>query len=350
MDEQIQDQLRRFQDRLSEIRRQRSSTGEMTKLSRTQKRIVKNGGAAVGKWLTGESWGKQIGRALAGDLVDDTQKAAGRKAEQDCLHAVDSLLAEIKTFLWNVSFYNSRRLESNSSDIIQRFEKVKSNPTCKGKIGTISRILNSLQTRKLVSNKTLLALRQKKEKEERSRKEPLRTRPSRRNPTAMSLRVLIQNGENRQGEFKSSLRWDTKRNCVNKSLEYVVVKTIAGFMNASGGVLLIGVADDGHIRGLERDLKSLTKKDKDGFELQLRQIVESFGAPLHEKLISIDFETVDDKEVCRVNVEAASNPVFIKSQQGQKQFPARFGNRTKILDVQDANTYIRRHFKDFSGP
>ena len=38
-------------------------------------------------------------------------------------------------------------------------------------------------------------------------------------------------------------------------IERTIVKTIAGFMNAHGGTLLIGVDDDGKAIGLEKDYK-----------------------------------------------------------------------------------------------
>ena len=55
------------------------------------------------------------------------------------------------------------------------------------------------------------------------------------------VRALIAAGESKTLEFKSSLRWDRREECVNKALEGVVVKTLAGFLNAAGGTLLIGV-------------------------------------------------------------------------------------------------------------
>ena len=57
------------------------------------------------------------------------------------------------------------------------------------------------------------------------------------------LRALIARGESVNLEFKSSFRWDLKENKVNRVLEAVVLKTLAGYMNGNGGTLLIGVAE-----------------------------------------------------------------------------------------------------------
>jgi len=52
-------------------------------------------------------------------------------------------------------------------------------------------------------------------------------------------------------------------------LELAVVKTVAGFMNAMSGTLLIGVDDEGQVLGLDNDFKITQKGNKDGFELWL---------------------------------------------------------------------------------
>ena len=89
------------------------------------------------------------------------------------------------------------------------------------------------------------------------------------------MRQQIARGESATLEFKSTFRWDLRENRVNRSLEAVVLKTLAGYMNAQGGTLLIGVADDGSIVGLEHDYSALKKPDRDGFEQVLMTSVAS---------------------------------------------------------------------------
>ena len=90
--------------------------------------------------------------------------------------------------------------------------------------------------------------------------------------TPVSLEDLIAEGESDSVELKSSLRWDYKEQCVNKKLEEVIVKSVAAFANGQGGTLLIGVADNGEILGLESDYAGLGDRDK--FELHLRNVSE----------------------------------------------------------------------------
>jgi len=52
----------------------------------------------------------------------------------------------------------------------------------------------------------------------------------------------------------ASPRWNLKEDRQDdKGVTHAVLKTIAAFLNTEGGDLLIGVADDGSIVGIERD-------------------------------------------------------------------------------------------------
>jgi hypothetical protein len=65
-------------------------------------------------------------------------------------------------------------------------------------------------------------------------------------PGDQEVAALITKGESAEIEFKSSARWDMRQNKLNKEMEQIVVKTVAGFMNSeTGGMLLIGVEDGG---------------------------------------------------------------------------------------------------------
>jgi Putative DNA-binding domain len=65
---------------------------------------------------------------------------------------------------------------------------------------------------------------------------------------------LIKRGESKTLEFKSTLRWNLKEDRKDdQGVTHAALKTIAAFLNTDGGDLLIGVADDGSIVGIERD-------------------------------------------------------------------------------------------------
>lgn len=88
--------------------------------------------------------------------------------------------------------------------------------------------------------------------------------------------IMTQQGrESSEIECKSTLRWNLKESRKDRTMEIVVLKTIAGFMNCEGGCLFIGVSDNGEICGLDTDYATLQKPNQDGFELHLRNIVKS---------------------------------------------------------------------------
>jgi Putative DNA-binding domain len=102
-------------------------------------------------------------------------------------------------------------------------------------------------------------------------------------PKAQTLEEMVAGGESPVLEFKSSLRWDLRAQQINTDLQKVVAKTVAGLMNFEGGTLLIGVADDGTVIGIENDLKTLKRGDLDRFEQTLRQALADYlGVIAHD--------------------------------------------------------------------
>lgn len=143
-------------------------------------------------------------------------------------------------------------------------------------------------------------------------------------------------------EFKSTMRWDVRREQVNKGLEKVIAKTVAGFMNAEGGTLLIGVTDDGEVVGLDADLQTLGRGDLDGYQQKLIQVLENQVGSEFLQHVSIDFEEADGKTVCRVEVDQSPQPAYVK--QGQnREFYVRTGNTTRPLNMEEAHRYIEMH-------
>jgi hypothetical protein len=155
----------------------------------------------------------------------------------------------------------------------------------------------------------------------------------------LQIPEMISRGESAALEFKSSLRWDYQEACKNKVLERVIAKTVAGFANAKGGVLLIGVDDDGNVLGLAPDYKTLQKSNRDGFEQQIIQVI---GASLGESVVAfvtVTFHEVEGKDVCQLAVEACDHPVYL-TEGGDSALYVRMGNLTKALPVDEAVQYV----------
>ena len=157
---------------------------------------------------------------------------------------------------------------------------------------------------------------------------------------------LAQLPESLTLEFKSSLRYDPATGGANKSLEQAIVKSVAGLMNAQGGLLLIGVADDGHVLGVENDLRMLPRRqDVDGFENHLTTLLEQAIGAAATAHVYVSFESVDEKTVCRVNVSPSRSPVFATHKGQPETFYVRLGNSTRPLGPREAYEYITQHFR-----
>jgi len=155
--------------------------------------------------------------------------------------------------------------------------------------------------------------------------------------------VIINKGENDSIEFKSSLRWDFRQEKPNKTLEMVIAKTISAFLNANGGMLFIGVNDDGNIIGLEKDYQSLSKKNQDGFLLAITNLInQTLGKSTH-KFLTINIISINNKDVCIVTAEKSSSPVFL-GKGDKEEFYIRAAASSQPLSIREAYKYISNHW------
>ena len=158
------------------------------------------------------------------------------------------------------------------------------------------------------------------------------------------LKELILIGENEKLEMKSTLRFDLRQNIVNKNLEYVIAKTVSAFLNSEGGTLIIGVDDDGNALGLEKDIETFSKKDVDGFELHLRNIIKKHLGSNFEKHLKITFPIIDEKTICKVKILKSGKPVFANFE-GKDSFYVRNGNSSIPKNREEQSEYEKLHWK-----
>jgi len=166
-------------------------------------------------------------------------------------------------------------------------------------------------------------------------------------PKKEILKKILITGENKKIEFKKSLRWDFEKNELNKELEKSVIKTIAGFLNSKGGNLIIGVSDKKEIIGLEKDFQTLPKKDRDGFENYLTQIIRGNIGSSSMRLIKIEFEDFEKGTICHVKTKSSEDPVYVKFN-GNEEFFVRVGNSTASLSISESVNYIKNHWNGVS--
>ncbi|NIV38815.1 MAG: PH domain-containing protein [Anaerolineae bacterium] len=164
-------------------------------------------------------------------------------------------------------------------------------------------------------------------------------------PEPRPVGELIAAGEGQYVEFKSSLMWDYRRQVVNKALYEPVMKNIVGFMNSSGGALLIGVDDDGAILGLEADYHVMRKPDSDGFENVFNMAFNKMIGVEYRRFVDVAFPEIEGKQVCAVSVRPATWPAYLRAK-GSEAFYVRAGNASQPLTVSQAARYIQDKFND----
>jgi len=168
-----------------------------------------------------------------------------------------------------------------------------------------------------------------------------------------SIEEIIQSGEDRFLEFKSTLRWNLRESKVDKKMEDVIVKTIAAFSNGEGGRLLIGVADNGEVLGLQDDFNSLKEANKDHFGLHLNNLINAaFGKDFSLTNIQVDFPIINDEEICEILIEKGRKPLYVEvtnpTGQKQKKLFVRSTNSSQDLDLEESTNYIQERF-DFGN-
>ncbi|PFG20044.1 AlbA family DNA-binding domain-containing protein [Serinibacter salmoneus] len=179
-------------------------------------------------------------------------------------------------------------------------------------------------------------------------------------PERASVAELLRRGESDGVEFKSTARVNLHTGKRDEKMEMVIAKTIAAFLNAGGGTLLIGVDDDGRALGLEADLALMKQADLDRYELWLRDHLEKTLGQNATASVRVSFEQVAASEadtetgasagleasgevmhpVCRVDIGSSPRPVYLRAKGAPTQLWVRTGNSTRQLSVDEATEYV----------
>ena len=88
----------------------------------------------------------------------------------------------------------------------------------------------------------------------------------------------------------------------------------------------------------------MQKKDIDGFELHLRNVISKYLGASFEKYLKISFPVIDEKVVCKVVVMKSGKPVFATFE-GNESFFVRIGNSSVPKNRAEQSEYERMHWK-----
>jgi type I restriction enzyme R subunit len=155
---------------------------------------------------------------------------------------------------------------------------------------------------------------------------------------------LLVKAEDDAVEFKSTVRWNLRDQCRDKRMEDAVVKTVAGFLNAFGGTLLIGVDDDGQVLGLAPDYECVKPPNADGFVNWLTtHLINAMGHAATMR-IRIRIDESCGPQLCRLDVAQSSAPVHTKTSTAESVFFVRMNNSTREMPADEAELYAREHW------
>jgi hypothetical protein len=180
--------------------------------------------------------------------------------------------------------------------------------------------------------------------------------------------------EGQKLEFKTSAFYAPGSH--NPSLKQMrtIAETVAAFMNAEGGVLVIGVADDGTVKGLAEELDVLGlmsssvvlklpqmddssfeyKATYDHYQLKLQHVFQAFLSPNHAGLYSISFvKTPQTKTLCcKIDVKKCAEDDFVycsvkyaADRPAVDEIFVRIGNEKKSLQGRARDEFVEKRVK-----
>jgi len=161
------------------------------------------------------------------------------------------------------------------------------------------------------------------------------------------IRRLVTMGESKVVEFKSTGRKNLRTGEKDTAIEWSVLKSVAGFMNTHGGTLLVGVADNGTIVGIEEDFPFLGgKRNTDGWELWLTDALTRTLGKAAATDVTLTYAQIDDRTVARIDAGPAAQPVFAQPAKGERHpaFLVRINSSTQDLSGHEAHDYQRKRW------
>ena len=156
------------------------------------------------------------------------------------------------------------------------------------------------------------------------------------------VRHLIEKGEHKNLEFKSTLRKNLHTGASDKRIEHATLKTVAAYLNSDGGTLLVGVSNEGDILGLKDDYFESDDKAQLHFTNLIKQHIGSEFLPY----IRHEIVKVEDNSVLKVKCQRSDKHVFLKRGE-EEEFYVRNGPSSVKIEGSALIDYIRNNFGEF---
>ncbi len=189
-------------------------------------------------------------------------------------------------------------------------------------------------------------------------------------PITHSLETYISQGENHNIEFKSGVLWSSKLtnediknfNPQSKDLhtygqstsKIIISKTIAGFLNTDGGILIIGIKENKNessdeIIGIEHEYSHIKDQCQDGYRRMLVDLIKdyfpSFIFNHLNQYIKIEIEEINKKLICGISISKSEKKVFLNINK-KDHFYIRTDASTRELQGEEIVDYCIKRFEN----
>lgn len=147
--------------------------------------------------------------------------------------------------------------------------------------------------------------------------------------TPINILELIKKGESETLEFKES---------INKVNYDKILQTIIAMCNHKGGTILIGIKDDKTIVGTNFNMDTLMK--------DIESLAQSRLGNILLTLIHISVETIDNKDIIRIECEPSDNLIFWNMEQQGDVLLVRANALNRVLtNLKDVANYLQKRLK-----
>lgn len=273
MTRDIQGELKRYEREARQLQRRLKQVKQEQNRQQQQAEFIKEGAAEFIKDQLGVD--KRHSRPVLNAASEGQQQNQLQGLERE----FDQWLSEMKQFVSTIS-EKTKTNRQNSDKLLRKFNRVERKVKLETKLKHALSVVRELQNMDLVYNDEL-EQRDQRSQQSQSRDNGETSSQSEHPVADMGIEEIVERGETQAIEFKRAMPGTAR----SLAAEIVALST------AKGGVVVLGVADDGSVVGLS---------DVDDVEERVANLVrKTVDPPMNP---DIEKRTIDGKDVLVVEV------------------------------------------------
>jgi len=155
---------------------------------------------------------------------------------------------------------------------------------------------------------------------------------------------LLGAEESERLEYKASAFYSYQNPDIPESHMFhtSILKPTAGFLNAKGGTLVIGMSDDGDVVGVQKDLE-LKQWNIDQYVNRITDRIASNLGEFAAAMTTISVVPEGDQHLCLLEIARSPDPVYRTGKQSPV-FYARINNSTREISGPSLVSYVQKRW------